>query len=117
MAPFYCVPRIASEEDRRAVAVVFSDDGGETWADYSMIYYEDNSDICPSETDIVILSDGRYLAMSRANARNLLYRSYPSLVSLPSNGVLCVYYTSAEQVSGDLNCDICGIFLEDLTSN
>ena len=125
MAPFYAVPRDTSGDNRRMVAMIFSNDGGETWDDYSFVYNEDSSEICPSETDVIGLEDGRYLAIMRANARNLLFRSYsgdeggswssleptempghcPALLQLRSGAILCAYRDRREGQPG-LSCAV-----------
>ena len=125
MVPFYAVPRKASGDDRRMVAMVFSDDGGDSWNDYSIVYDEDSGEIRPSETDVIRLADGRYLAILRANARNLLFRSYsedegkswsalestnmpghcPALLRLASGGLLCAYRDRREGEAG-MSCAV-----------
>ena len=111
MAPFHGVPRRAQDAKLRIAAAVFSDDRGYSWNDYAIIYDDRRGDICPSETDFVALSDGRYLAMIRANAALRLYRSFssdeghtwspieptelpgqcPALIHLASGDLLCAY--------------------------
>ena len=111
MMPFHGVPRGAQDAKLRVVAVVFSEDRGHSWNDYSIIYEDRQGDICPSECDLLRLPDGRYLAMIRANAALRLYRSYsedegrswtpieptdlpgqsPALIYLASGDILCAY--------------------------
>ncbi len=111
MVPFYGVPREASGADRRMVAMIFSADNGDSWTESSIVYRADSGQICPSETDVIDLPDGRYLAIMRGNARNLLFRSHsedqghswspleptempghcPALLRLRSGVLLCAY--------------------------
>ena len=111
MVAYYGVPRDAKEEKLRVLAVAFSEDRGRSWPEYSIIYEDRQGDICPSETDLIRLPDGRYLAMIRANAALRLFRSYsddegrtwspieptelpgqcPALIYLASGDILCAY--------------------------
>ena len=111
MAPVYGLPRRAADARLRTSGVAFSDDGGRTWREFTPIHEDLDGDICPSETDVVRLPDGRYLAMLRANAARCLYRSYahdegrtwtpiertalhgqcPALITLASGALLCGY--------------------------
>lgn len=111
MVPFYGTPLQATDPGHRVLAVVYSADGGDTWGEFSLLHNDTKGDICPSETDIIRLADGRYLALIRANARRRLYRSYsgdegntwssleptampgqcPALLRLASGALLCAY--------------------------
>jgi hypothetical protein len=111
MAPVYGLPRRATNVRLRSCGVAFSDDGGQTWRDFAPIYEDLAGDICPSETDVIRLRNGSYLAMIRANAPRRLYRSYshdggrtwtpieptdlpgqsPALIALASGALLCGY--------------------------
>ena len=76
MTPVYGVPKGADHARLRVSAMAFSADGGHSWPEFSVIYEDRKGDINPSETDIIRLSDGRCLAMIRANAAHRLYRSH-----------------------------------------
>ena len=111
MSPFYGVPQNSQDGSNRVLAVVFSSDGGRTWPDYTIIYQDVRGDINPSETDLIRLPDGRFLAVIRANATGHLYRSFsadegqtwsdleptpmpghcPALLRLASGAILCAY--------------------------
>jgi hypothetical protein len=111
MVPFEGVPRGATNLRLRATGVGFSSDRGETWSDFSLIHADYTGDICPNETDVVKLRDGRYLAMIRSNPTLRLYQSFsedegknwtpieqtplpgncPALLPLNSGAVLCGY--------------------------
>ena len=91
--------------------MAFSDDQARTWSDHVIIHEDRQGDICPSETDVIRLADGRLLAIIRANAALRLYRSYsedegltwsvieptempgqcPALFRLASGDLLCAY--------------------------
>lgn len=125
MVPFYGIPKGATDLNQRILAVIFSNDRGETWDDYSLIYAEDSGDICPSEADIIRLDDGRFLAVARANAAGLLYRctsddegstwtsleptsmpgQCPSLLRLNSGDLLCAYRETTEGQPG-MSCAV-----------
>jgi hypothetical protein len=111
LVPVFGVPRVATLAQLRAAGVAFSHDGGQTWQDFVPIYEDLRGDVCPSETDVIRLGDGRLLAMIRANAARRLYRSWseddgrawtpicstdlpgqcPALLTLASGALLCVY--------------------------
>ncbi|MBA3274523.1 MAG: exo-alpha-sialidase [Chloroflexia bacterium] len=111
MASFKGIPRAATDSRLRAVGVAFSTDQGRTWTDFVLLAEDLQGDVCPNETDLIRLADGRYLAMIRANAARLLYRSYsadegrtwtpiepttlpgqcPALITLASGDLLCAY--------------------------
>ena len=123
MVPFYGTPADRRDEAQRLSAVVFSRDGGQSWPEYTMLCADQADAIRPSETDLLPLSDGRYLAIMRANARNRLYRSYsadegqtwtepestdmpgqsPALLRLESGAILCAYRDRTEGAPG-LSC-------------
>ena len=125
MVPFYGTPRDASDPKHRVLAVVFSADGGDTWNDSTILHAGKTGDICPSETDIVDLPDGRYLAIVRANAQKRLYRSYsgdegrswtaleptempgqcPALLRLASGALFCAYRDMTEGGAG-MSCAV-----------
>ena len=111
MTPVYGVPKGADHAKLRVAAMAFSADGGHSWPEFSVIYEDRKGDINPSETDIIRLSDGRYLAMIRANAAHRLYHSHsddegttwspieptelpgqcPALLTLADGRILCAY--------------------------
>ena len=127
MAPFYGVPSSNDDDSLRVAAVAFSSDGGYSWPDYSIIYEDRNGDVNPSETDIIQLADGRYLAMLRANAALRLFRSYscdegrtwtsieatelpgqcPALIYLTSGDILCAYRDMRPEACG-MSCAVSG---------
>lgn len=111
MIPFSGVPRDATNLRLRATGVGFSHDGGKTWNDFSLIHADYEGTLCPNETDLLKLRDGRYLAMIRSNPTLRLYKSFssdegktwtpieqtplpgncPSLLMLNSGAILCAY--------------------------
>lgn len=111
MTPFYTVPCGTENLNLRALAVGFSSDQGRTWPSATIIHQDLSGNICPSETDLIHLRDGRYLAVIRANAAQRLYQTYspdegrtwspleptdmpgqsPALLSLASGAILCAY--------------------------
>ncbi len=111
MAPFYGVPRDAADPKLRILAAVFSPNGGRNWDDHSILCEDPGGELCPSETDVTALPDGRYLAIIRANAQRRLYRSWsedggdtwtpaeptdmpgqcPALLTLRDGSILCAY--------------------------
>ncbi len=111
MTPVYGVPNGADNARLRVAGVAFSDDGGRSWPEYSVVYEDRKGDVNPSETDVIRTSDGRHLVMIRANAALRLYRSYsddegatwsgieptdlpgqcPALFTLADGRLLCAY--------------------------
>ena len=111
MVPFSAVPRGIVDYKLRVTGVVFSEDKFITWSDYRFIYEDTEGSICPSETELIRLEDGRYLAMIRSNTTRLLYRSYsedegkswgeivptklpgqsPAMIYLASGQIFCAY--------------------------
>jgi len=127
MAPVYGVPKAADNSRLRVAGVAFSDNGGHSWPEYSVIYEDRKGDVNPSETDIIQMSDGRYLAMIRANAALRLYRSYsddegatwspieptelpgqcPALFTLADGRILCAYREMRPREHG-MSCAVSG---------
>jgi hypothetical protein len=111
MAPFVGVPRRSRHARLRSSGVAFSSDQGHTWSDFTLIHEDLDGDVCPNETDVLRLRDGRFLAMVRSNPTLRLYQSYsddeghtwtplrltplpgqsPALIALASGDVLCAY--------------------------
>jgi hypothetical protein len=111
MAPTYGIPKGVEDSKLRVLGMMFSPDGGQSWPESTLVYEDRRGDICPSETDIIRLPDGRILAVIRANAARRLYRSYsadegqswspieptnlpgqcPCLLFLASGALLCAY--------------------------
>jgi BNR repeat-like domain len=111
LVPVFGMPRAATRGQLRTAGVAFSEDGGQSWQDFVPIYEDLRGDVCPSETDVIQLADGRLLAMIRANAARRLYRSWsedegrswtpmeptdlpgqcPALIRLASGALLCAY--------------------------
>lgn len=125
MVPVFGVPRAARDRRLRTAGVAFSEDVGRTWTDFVPICDDRRGDVCPSETDVIRLADGRYLAMIRANAVRRLIRSYsadegqtstppepttppgqcPSLLTLASGDLLCAYRDMTEGRAG-MSCAV-----------
>jgi hypothetical protein len=125
MAPFYGTPKDPQDEDNRVLAMVFSHDNGRTWPDYTLIHQDTQGIICPSETDLIKLDDGRFMALIRANPTQRLYRAYsadegqswspleptsmpgqsPALIGLASGAILCAYRDISEDQPG-MSCAI-----------
>lgn len=119
MVPFEGVPVNATNARLRATGVGFSRDRGKTWHEFSLIHADYVGDICPNETDVLKLRDGRYLAMIRSNPTLRLYKSFssdgetwtpieqtvlpgncPALLLLNSGAVLCGYRNRIEGAEG-----------------
>jgi hypothetical protein len=127
MVTVYGVPRGVDDHKLRGLGVAFSMDGGLTWPESRPIYEDRRGDICPSETDIIRLPDGRILAIIRANAAKRLYRSYsddegqswspleptempgqcPCLIYLASGALLCAYRDMRPEQPG-MSCAVSG---------
>jgi hypothetical protein len=125
LVPVFGVPEGETDDRRRGVGVAFSADGGHTWDDFVPLYTDRRGDVNPSETDVLRLSDGRLLAMIRANAALRLYQSFsgdegrtwtplratdlpgqcPCLFMLASGAVLCAYRDMREGQPG-LSCAV-----------
>jgi hypothetical protein len=125
MVPFYGAPIDDKDGSRRILAVAFSHDRGRSWRDYSIISDDQAGDIRPSETDLIRLRDGRFLAIIRANGPKRLYRSYsaddgtswsdlektelpgqsPCLIRLSSGDLLCGYRDRTENDLG-MSCAV-----------
>lgn len=111
MVPFEGVPHGGTSMRLRATGVGFSRDHGKTWSEFSLIHADYTGDICPNETDIIRLRDGRFLALIRSNPTLRLYKSFssdqgktwspieqtplpgncPALLHLNSGAILCGY--------------------------
>lgn len=120
MIPFAGVPKGANNLRLRATGVGFSSDRGKTWNNFSLIHADYTGDVCPNETDVVRLRDGRFLAMIRSKPTLRLYKSYsedegktwtpieqtllpgncPSLIQLYSGAILCGYRNRIEGAEG-----------------
>ena len=125
MVPVFGVPQNVEDAKLRVLGMMFSPDGGMTWPESTLIYEDRKGDICPSETDIIRLADGRILAVIRANAAKRLYRSYssdegrtwsaieptempgqcPCLIYLASGALLCAYRDMRPEQPG-MSCAI-----------
>ena len=125
MVTVYGVPPRVDNAKLRVLGVAFSADGGRTWPDSTLIYEDRQGDICPSETDLIRLTDGRILAIIRANAAKRLYRSYsvdegrtwsaieatempgqcPCVIELASGALLCAYRDMRTEQPG-MSCAI-----------
>ena len=125
MVTVYGIPAGVDDPKLRALGVAFSADGGHTWPESSLVYEDRKGDICPSETDIIRLLDGRILAIIRANAAKRLYRSYsadegqtwtpieptempgqcPCVIYLASGALLCAYRDMRPEQAG-MSCSI-----------
>jgi hypothetical protein len=111
MVPVFGIPRGAEADGRRTTGVAFTEDVAATWTHFVPIWEDTQGDFLPSETELLRLADGRYLAMIRASVPRLLYRSYsaddgqtwtppeptalpgqsPSLLTLSSGAILCAF--------------------------
>ena len=127
LVPFYGTPAESTDERRRVLAIVRSEDGGRSWREHSFISANPSSSLRPSETDLLRLGDGRLLAVARANGRRWLYRSWsaddgltwseleptampgqsPALLALESGAVLCAYRERTAAAFG-LGCAVSG---------
>jgi hypothetical protein len=112
IAPFYGGARGVADRNARSVVVAYSSDGGMTWGDSVLVHdHQKDPSLCASETDLLRLSDGRLMVMSRANAQLALYRAFseddgqtwgpleptglpgqcPAVLTLASGAILCLY--------------------------
>jgi sialidase-1 len=125
IAPVFGIPKEMEDGKLRVLGMMFSPDGGQSWPESTLVYADRQGDICPSETDIIRLPDGRILAIIRANAAKRLYRSYsadegqtwspieatempgqcPCLIYLASGALLCAYRDMRPEQAG-MSCAI-----------
>jgi hypothetical protein len=125
MVTVYGVPPRVDDPKLRVLGIAFSEDGGRTWPESRVIYEDRSGNICPSETDIIRLADGRILALIRANTAKRLFRTYsadegrswspieptempgqcPCVIHLASGALLCAYRDMRPEQPG-MSCAI-----------